>query len=128
MFDTVTTGAENDIQKATQIARDMVTRYGMSLKFGLMGLATEEDRYLTGRSVMNCADETASEIDREVMEILKQSYNTALSMLQGNRDVMDRIADFLIKRETITGKEFMKIFREIKGIPEPPEEKKVILV
>lgn len=128
VFDTVTTGAENDIQKATQIARDMVTKYGMSDKFGLMGLATEEDQYLTGRTVMNCADETASEIDREVMEILKTSYDTALSMLRGNRDVMDKIADFLIKRETITGKEFMKIFREIKGIPVPPEEKKVILV
>jgi len=128
VFDTVTTGAENDIQKATQIARDMVTKYGMSDKFGLMGLATEEDQYLTGRTVMNCADETASEIDREVMEILKTSYDTALSMLRGNRDVMDKIADFLIKRETITGKEFMKIFREIKEIPVPPEEKKVILV
>jgi len=128
VFDTVTTGAENDIQKATQIARDMVTKYGMSSKFGLMGLATEEDQYLTGRTVMNCADETASEIDKEVMEILKKSYDTALSMLSGNRDVMDKIADFLIKRETITGKEFMQIFREIKGLPVPPEEKKAILV
>jgi cell division protease FtsH len=128
VFDTVTTGAENDIQKATQIARDMVTKYGMSSKFGLMGLATTEDQYLSGRTVMNCADETASEIDREVMEILRNSYNAALSMLRGNRDVMDKIADFLITRETITGKEFMKIFRDCKGIPVPPEEKKAILV
>jgi len=128
VFDTVTTGAENDIQQATQIARDMVTKYGMSSRFGLIGLATEEDQYLTGRTVLSCADETASEIDREVMDILKRSYESALDMLKGNRDVMDRIADFLIRRETITGKEFMQIFREIKGLPVPPEEKKVMLV
>jgi cell division protease FtsH len=119
VFDTVTTGASNDIEKATNIARSMVTRYGMSKKFGLMGLETVESQYLEGRTSMNCADQTAAEVDNEVMSILKECYGEALGMLRENRDVMDKIADHLIVKETITGKEFMKIYREAKGIPEP---------
>ena len=128
VFDSVTTGASNDIEKATSIARAMVTQYGMSDKFGLMGLATQEDQYLSGRTVMNCGDDTATEVDKEVMRILKESYDKALSILRENRDVLDKIADYLIKRETITGKEFMQIVRQMKGLPEPEEEKKVLLV
>ena len=124
MFDTVTTGASNDIEKATRIARAMVTQYGMSEKFGLMGLEVQENEYLSGRTVMNCGDATAAEVDQEVMKILKRSYEEAKRLLSENRDVMDQIADFLIQKETITGKEFMKIFREVKGIPEPEEDKK----
>lgn len=123
VFETVTTGAANDIEQATRLARAMVTQYGMSDKFGLMGLETQENQYLTGRTVMNCGDATAAEIDREVMKILKDCYQEAKTLLSENRDVMDRIADFLIEKETITGKEFMKIFREMKGIPEPEEKK-----
>lgn len=124
MFDTVTTGASNDIEKATSIARSMVTQYGMSKKFGLIGLETVESRYLDGRSALNCAENTAAEIDQEVMKILKEAYEEALALLRENRDVMEKIAAFLIEKETITGKEFMKIFREAKGLPEPEEEKK----
>ena len=122
VFDTVTTGASNDIEQATRIARAMVTQYGMSDKFGLIGLASREDQYLSGRTVLNCSDETAADIDKEVMMILKEAYEEAKSMLQENRDALDAIAAFLIEKETITGKEFMKILREIKGIPEPEEE------
>jgi len=123
VFETVTTGAANDIEKATKIARSMVTRYGMSGRFGLMGLETVESQYLDGRAVMNCSDRTAADVDTEVMEILKKCYEEALSLLGDNRDVMDKLADFLIEKETITGKEFMKIFREAKGLPEPEEKK-----
>ena len=123
VFDTVTTGAANDIEKATRIARAMVTQYGMSEKFGLMGLEHQENEYLTGRVVMNCGDATAAEVDQEVMKILKKSYEEAKRLLSENRDAMDKIAEYLIQKETITGKEFMKIFREVKGIPEPEEEK-----
>lgn len=122
VFDTVTTGASNDIEQATRIARAMVTQYGMSDKFGLIGLASREDQYLSGRTVLNCSDETAADIDKEVMMILKEAYEEAKAMLQENRDALDAIAAFLIEKETITGKEFMKILREIKGIPEPEEE------
>lgn len=122
VFDTVTTGAANDIEQATRIARAMVTQYGMSEKFGLMGLATQENQYLTGRTVMNCGDATAAEVDVEVMRILKESYAEAKRLLSENRDVMDQIAEFLIEKETITGKEFMQIFRKCKGIPEPEED------
>ena len=122
VFDTVTTGAANDIEQATRIARAMVTQYGMSEKFGLMGLATQENQYLTGRTVLNCGDATAAEIDVEVMRMLKGAYAEAKRLLSENRDAMDQIADFLIEKETITGKEFMKIFRQVKGIPEPEEE------
>ena len=121
VFDTVTTGASNDIEKATRLARAMVTQYGMSDKFGLMGLEVREDEYLTGRTVMNCSDATAAGVDQEVMRILKESYDEAKRLLSENRDVLDKIAEYLIQKETITGKEFMKIFREVKGIPEPEE-------
>ena len=124
VFETVTTGASNDIEKATRIARAMVTQYGMSKKFGLMGLATQEDQYLSGRMVLNCGEATAAEIDKEVMRMLKESYEEAKRLLGENREVMDKIAEFLIEKETITGKEFMKIFRECKGLPEPEEEEK----
>ncbi|MCI8375645.1 MAG: ATP-dependent zinc metalloprotease FtsH [Lachnospiraceae bacterium] len=124
VFETVTTGASNDIEKATRLARAMVTQYGMSEKFGLMGLETKENEYLTGRTIMNCGDATAAEVDQEVMRILKDSYEEAKRLLSENRDVMDQIAEFLIQKETITGKEFMKIFREAKGIPEPEEKEK----
>ena len=122
VFDTVTTGAANDIEQATAIARAMVTQYGMSERFGLMGLASQENQYLDGRTVLNCGDQTATEIDHEVMAILKRSYDEALSLLKAHRPAMDRIAEYLIQKETITGKEFMKIFREVEGLPEPPEE------
>ena len=124
VFDTVTTGAANDIEQATRIARAMVTQYGMSEKFGLMGLETQENQYLTGRTVLNCGDATAAEIDTEVMKMLKEAYAEAKRLLSENRDAMDQIAAFLIEKETITGKEFMKIFRQVKGIPEPEEGKK----
>ena len=122
VLDTVTTGAANDIEQATRIARAMVTQYGMSKKFGLMGLATQENQYLSGRAVLNCGEETASEIDQEVMKILKESYEEAKRLLSENREIMDKIAEFLIEKETITGKEFMKIFRECKGIKEDGSE------
>ncbi len=123
VFDTVTTGASNDIEKATNIARSMVTRYGMSKKFGLIGLETVESRYLDGRSALNCAENTAAEIDEEVMKILKEAYEEALAMLRENREVLDKIAAYLIEKETITGKEFMKIYREAKGLPEEEDKK-----
>ena len=122
VFETVTTGAANDIQQATNLARAMVTQYGMSEKFGLMGLESQENQYLTGRNVLNCGDATAAEIDKEVMKILKDSYHEAISLLSDNKDAMDQIAAFLIEKETITGKEFMQIFRKVKGIPEPENQ------
>ena len=124
VFDTVTTGAANDIEKATAIARNMITRYGMSKRFGLVGLATVESQYLEGRTALNCSDETAAAIDEEVVAMIKESYDQALQMLRENRDLMDKLAAFLIERETITGKEFMEIFRREKGLPDPEEEKK----
>ncbi len=124
VFDTVTTGAANDIEQATRIARAMVTQYGMSEKFGLMGLETQESMYLTGRTVLNCGDATAAEIDKEVMQILKDAYNEAKELLSANRDALDAIAAFLIEKETITGKEFMEIFRRVKGLPDPAEGEK----
>ena len=113
VFDSVTTGASNDIERATKMARAMITQYGMSEKFGLIGLTTVEDQYLTGRTVMNCGEETAAQVDKEVMEILKISYDKARELLQGNRKALDRIAAFLIERETITGKEFMTILKQV---------------
>ena len=124
VFDTVTTGASNDIEQATKVARAMITQYGMSEKFGLMGLATQQSQYLDGRAVLNCGDDTATEVDHEVMELLHRSYEEAKRMLSENREALDKIAEFLIERETITGKEFMKIFRQVKGIPEPDETEK----
>ena len=123
VFETVTTGAANDIQQATNLARAMVTQYGMSEKFGLMGLESQENQYLTGRTVLNCGDATAADIDQEVMKILKNAYDEAIRLLSDDREAMDKIAEFLIEKETITGKEFMKIFREVKGLPEPEEKK-----
>ena len=114
VFETVTTGASNDIQQATKLARAMVTQYGMSDKFGLMGLETKESMYLNNGTVMNCSDETAAEVDSEVMRILKESYTEAKRLLAENRECLDKIAEFLIEKETITGKEFMEIFRKVK--------------
>lgn len=122
VFDTVTTGAANDIEQATKIARAMITQYGMSDRFGLMGLAESQNQYLDGRTMLNCGDSTATEIDHEVMKLLKKSYDEAKKLLSENREALDKIAEFLIQKETITGKEFMKIFHEIKGIKEPTEE------
>ena len=121
VFDTVTTGAANDIEQATKIARAMITQYGMSERFGLMGLESIQNKYLDGRAVLNCGDATAAEIDEEVMKMLKGAYAEAKRLLGENREALDKIAAFLIEKETITGKEFMKIFREVKGIPEPEE-------
>lgn len=121
VFDTVTTGAANDIEQATKIARAMITQYGMSDRFGLMGLESIQNRYLDGRAVLNCGDATAGEIDEEVMKMLKAAYAEAKRLLAENREALDKIADFLIEKETITGKEFMKIFREVKGLSEPEE-------
>ena len=122
VFDTVTTGAANDIEQATKIARAMITQYGMSDRFGLMGLAESQNQYLDGRTMLNCGDSTATEIDHEVMKLLKKSYDEAKKLLSENREALDKIAEFLIQKETITGKEFMKIFHEIKGIKESTEE------
>ena len=123
VFETVTTGASNDIEKATDLAKAMITQYGMSKRFGLMGLATVESKYLSGSATLNCADATAAAVDDEVKDLLAASYARAKELLVENREVMDELAKFLIEKETITGKEFMKIFRELKGIPEPEEEK-----
>ena len=121
VFDTVTTGAANDIEQATKVARAMITQYGMSERFGLMGLESVQNKYLDGRAVLNCGDATAAEIDEEVMKMLKQAYAEAKRLLSENREALDKIAAFLIEKETITGKEFMKIFREVKGMPAPEE-------
>jgi cell division protease FtsH len=118
VFNSITTGASNDIEKATALARAMVTQYGMSDKFGLMGLESVENRYLDGRPVLNCADDTAGEIDKEVMRILKECNEKAEALLADNRDVLDEIAEYLISKETITGEEFMKIYRKVKGFTE----------
>lgn len=121
VFDTVTTGASNDIEKATKVARAMITQYGMSEKFGLIGLESVQSRYLDGRAVMNCGEATAAEIDAEVMEMLKAAYEEAKRLLRENREALDKISEFLIEKETITGKEFMKILRKVQGIEESEE-------
>lgn len=121
VFGNVTTGASNDIEKATKIVRAMITQYGMSEKFGLMGLASQENQYLDGKAYLNCGDATATEIDHEVMKVLKDAYEQAKQLLSENRDALDKIAEYLIQKETITGKEFMKIFHEVKGMPEAKE-------
>ena len=115
VFDTVTTGASNDIERATKLARAMVTQYGMSEHFGLMGLESVQHKYLDGRAVMNCGEATAAEIDQEVMKMLKEAYEEAKRLLSENREALDKIADFLIEKETITGKEFMDIFHKVQG-------------
>lgn len=125
VFDTVTTGASNDIERATSIARAMVTQYGMSDKFGLMGLESVQHKYLDGRAVLNCGEETAGEIDKEVMTMLKKAYDEAKRLLTENRDALDKIADFLIEKETITGKEFMEIFHKVQGVEEEVKEEVV---
>ena len=122
MFESVSTGASNDIEKATSMARSMVTLYGMSEKFGMVGLESVENRYLDGRRVLNCSEMTAAKIDDEIMRIMKECYERAVSFLKENKEVMDKIAKFLYEKETITGKEFMKILREVKGLPEPEEK------
>jgi len=103
----------------------MVTQFGMTDRFGLMGLESVENRYLDGRAVLNCGDATAAEIDNEVMRILKECYDKALKLLEGDRETLDKIAEFLLEKETITGKEFMKIYREVKGIPDSEDDKSV---
>ena len=113
VFDSVTTGASNDIEQATKVARAMITQYGMSKKFGLMGLATQENQYLNGRAVLNCGDDTATEVDHEVMELLRVSYEEAKRLISSHREALDKIAAYLIRKETITGKEFMIIFRAV---------------
>ena len=124
VFGNVTTGAANDIEKATSIAKNMITRFGMSERFGLAGFATVESQYLEGRTSLNCSDQTAAAIDEEVVKMLKKAYDKAKEMLRGDRELMDKLAAYLIEKETITGKEFMQIFRKEKGIPEPAEEEK----
>ena len=121
VFDTVTTGAANDIEQATKVARAMITQYGMSEKFGLMGMATQENQYLSGRAVLNCGDDTATEIDHEVMKLLHHSYEEAKRILGSHRVEMDQIAEYLIRKETITGKEFMKILRAVQQGLDIPE-------
>lgn len=121
VFDTITTGASNDIEKATNLARAMITQYGMSEKFGLIGLESVQHKYLDGRAVMNCGEATAAEIDQEVMKMLKDAYEEAKRMLSDHRKSLDQISDFLIEKETISGKEFMEIFHKVEGIV--PEEK-----
>ena len=113
VFDSVTTGASNDIEQATKVARAMITQYGMSKKFGLMGLATQENQHLNGRAVLNCGDNTATEVDHEVMELLRVSYEEAKRLISSHRKALDKIAAYLIRKETITGKEFMIIFRAV---------------
>ena len=122
VFDSVTSGASNDIEQATNLARNMITRYGMSEKFGLMGIARTESQYLENRTVMDCSEQTAAEVDKEVMQMLKDAYRKALALLKENRPLMDKLASHLLEKETITGKEFMKIYREEKGLPEPEEK------
>ncbi|MBQ4305150.1 MAG: ATP-dependent metallopeptidase HflB, partial [Lachnospiraceae bacterium] len=123
-FHSITTGASNDIERATALARSMVTQYGMSEKFGVMGLATVQSQYLDGKAYLNCSDTTAALVDEEVRRILEECYGKAREILSENMDALDLIADYLIRQETISGKEFMKLYRQAKGIPEPVEEKK----
>ena len=120
VFDSVTTGASNDIEQATRIARAMITRYGMSKKFGMMGIETAANQYLNDRTVMNCSDETAAEVDREVMKVLEESYEKAKQLLNEHREALDKIAAYLIEKETITGKEFMEILEKVEQPKEEP--------
>nr|WP_315101553.1 ATP-dependent zinc metalloprotease FtsH [uncultured Catonella sp.] len=123
VFNSVTTGASNDIERATAILRSMITQYGMSDKFGMVGLESVENRYLDGRAVLNCADDTAAKIDAEIARLMKEFYDRAVNIIKENREVLDKIAEYLIEKETITGKEFIKMYREIKGLPDPDEKK-----
>ena len=126
VFDTVTTGASNDIEQATRLARAMVTQYGMSEKFGLIGLETRESMYLNNGTVLNCSDQTATDVDSEVMRILRESYDEAKRLLLENRTCLDKIAEFLIEKESITGKEFMEIFRKVKEGQEEYHQEELI--
>ena len=123
VFNSVTSGAANDIENATKIARAMVTMYGMSDKFGMMCLATVQNQYLEGGAGLICGENTASQIDDEVLSIINSSYAEAMKLLNENREILDSISDYLYQKETITGKEFMKMFRDMKGLPDPDEEK-----
>ena len=123
VFGTYTSGAANDIENATSIARNMVTRFGMSKKFGMMGLATVESQYLEGRASLTCGEETAAEVDKEVLSMITECYETAYSLLEEHRDILDKISDYLYEHETISGKEFMGLYREMMGIEETAEEK-----
>ena len=123
VFESPTSGASNDIENATSIARNMVTRFGMSDKFGMMGLATVENQYLEGRASMTCRERTAAEVDQEVLRIVTECYDKATGLLEENREILDKISDYLYEHETITGKEFMKIFRDLKGLDDPEEKK-----
>lgn len=122
VFESPTSGASNDIENATNIARNMVTRFGMSDRFGMMGLASIENKYLEGRAALTCGESTAAEVDGEVLRIITQCYDEATRLLKENREILDHISDYLYEHETITGKEFMKLFRELKGIEDPEEE------
>ena len=124
VFHSATSGAANDIENATKIARAMITQFGMSDKFGMMSLASVDNAYLDGAAHLNCGDETAAQIDEEVRTMIHNCYQEAYQLLEENREVLDHIADYLYEHETIMGKEFMKIFRELKGLPDPDEEKK----
>lgn len=126
VFESPTSGASNDIENATSIARNMVTRFGMSDKFGMMGLATVENQYLEGRASMTCGERTAAEVDQEVLRIVTECYDKATGLLEENREILDKISDYLYEHETITGKEFMKIFRDLKGLDDPEEKKEDI--
>ena len=123
VFDSITSGAANDIEMATRIARAMVTQYGMSEEFGMMSLESVENRYLDGRPVLNCGEETAAKIDNVVQKIIKDAHAEAMKLLEENREILDRISNYLYEHETITGKEFMKMFCEMKGLPLPDEKK-----
>ncbi len=123
VFKSVTSGAANDIEQATNIAKSMITRFGMSKKFGMMSLVTVESQYLDGRAAMNCAEKTAAQVDKEVLKIINSCYAKAIKLLTENREVLDKLSEYLYQNETITGKQFMKTFRELKGLPEPEEEK-----
>ena len=122
-FHSVTSGAANDIEQATKIAKSMITRFGMSEKFGMMNLVSVESQYLDGRAVMNGAEKPAAQVDKEVLKIINECYAHATKLLNDNRETLDKISDYLFSNETITGKEFMKLFRELQGLPEPEEEK-----
>ena len=122
VFESPTSGASNDIENATNIARSMVTRFGMSDRFKMMGLASVENQYLEGRAAMSCAETTAAEVDQEVLNIITSCYDEATRLLKENREILDNISDYLYEHETITGKEFMKIFRELKGLDESEEQ------
>ncbi|MCI9416413.1 MAG: ATP-dependent zinc metalloprotease FtsH [Eubacterium sp.] len=127
-FHSVTSGAANDIEQATKIAKSMITRFGMSEKFGMMSLVTVESQYLDGRAAMNCAEKTAAQVDKEVLKIINDCYAKAVGLLTKDREVLDRISEYLFEHETITGKEFMKMFRELKGLPNEEKGQKIDLV